>query len=654
MNKSLDIFILCNCFFLSVLAQGNLLSKKLIQLKKVAQTHYKLHQNRAYIDTLNKISYLYFKENPDSSWVYATKAYKLATKENYLVGQARAKLNFSGNYYYKNNFEKAFIELNGAYKIATKTSDQVLIAICLNNIGLAYVQQKNYPIALKHFYRSLELSTKINDFNTQMLNHFNIGFCNALLFGKYKSQTYFQHAIKHYKIAQTIAKKIGNQTYFYTCYNRFGDVFILKEDYKNAIKYFEIVLANKKEISDWELGAAYASLAKANIGLKKYDEAVKFAELGFTTAMKGKDYINIDKSLSILAQSYKANGDFKNAYNTLAEKVRYTTLASDEEAKKRVNELLITQKNLENQYLTKEITAQEKNIQLNRLLIIASIFFLLAVTILLGIVYRKSKQRSKLNRLLADNNVEILQQKDLIAQQNIELQNNNDYKNKLLSVIGHDLRAPFATTLQATKFFKEGGLSQGEINLFIDDFQEKILNCLTMLDDLLTWTKNNKSTEANKNSFKLSSVTDLVLKELAHTISLKQINLLHHNTLANDYVLIDDKQIMVILRNLITNAIKFTKSKGTIEVYYSEEPSSNHIFLHIKDNGVGMDIKKASKIFAVFGDEMSSKGTSGEPGTGLGLSLVNDFAKLNDVKIQLITQENGGTEFILGFNLEIG
>lgn len=66
-----------------------------------------------------------------------------------------------------------------------------------------------------------------------------------------------------------------------------------------------------------------------------------------------------------------------------------------------------------------------------------------------------------------------------------------------------------------------------------------------------------------------------------------------------------------------------------------------------------MDIKKASKIFAVFGDEMSSKGTAGESGSGLGLSLVSDFAKLNDVKIQLITQENGGTEFILGFNPEV-
>ncbi|MNI88386.1 hypothetical protein D3C73_1456820 [compost metagenome] len=80
---------------------------------------------------------------------------------------------------------------------------------------------------------------------------------------------------------------------------------------------------------------------------------------------------------------------------------------------------------------------------------------MILVSILLFVVYQKSKQKSKLNRLLADNNIEILQQKDLITQQNIELQQNDDYKNKLLSVIGHDLRSPFATTLHATKFFKD-------------------------------------------------------------------------------------------------------------------------------------------------------------------------------------------------------
>ncbi|WP_344853803.1 tetratricopeptide repeat-containing sensor histidine kinase [Pedobacter jeongneungensis] len=651
MKKLIPLFIFCNCYILSALAQGNLLSKQLIEMKKAGLNHYRLHQTHAYIDTLNRISYLYFKENPDSSWFYADKAYKLAINDQYLYGQAKAKLNFSGNYYYKNNYDKAFIELYDAYKIATKTSDQALIAICLNDIGLAYVQQKNYPIALKHFYRALELSTKIKDYNTQMLNEFNLGFCYAILFGKYKKQAYFNNSFKHYQLAQAIAKNINNQTYFFTCYNRLGDLFILKQDYKKGIKYFETVLYNQKEVSDWELGATYTSMAKANIGLKKFDNAIKFAELGFSIAKKNKDQINIEKSLSLLAKAYQEKGNFKKAYEILDQKAHYATLASDEEAKKRVNELLIIQKNLENQYLTKEITAQEKNIHLNRLLIIISISFLSLVSILLAIVYLKSKQQSKLNRLLADNNIDILQQKDLIAQQNIELQNNDDYKNKLILVIGHDLRSPFATTLQATRFFKEGDFSKEELNLFIDDFQEKILSSLEMLNDLITWTKSNKSTRANRIPYKLSSVTDLVIKELAQTSLLKQISLNHYHSTINDIVLIDEKQVMVILRNLITNAIKFTKPKGNIEIFYSAETATNNIFLHIKDNGIGMDQKKAAKLFAVFGDEMSSRGTAGESGSGIGLSLVSDFARLNDIKIQMKTQENGGTEFILGFTL---
>lgn len=273
---------------------------------------------------------------------------------------------------------------------------------------------------------------------------------------------------------------------------------------------------------------------------------------------------------------------------------------------------------------------------------------MILVSILLFVVYQKSKQKSKLNRLLADNNIEILQQKDLITQQNIELQQNDDYKNKLLSVIGHDLRSPFATTLHATKFFKDGDISKEELTLFIDDFQEKISNCLVMLNDLLTWTRNHNS-ETNKAVYQLGPVTDLVINELEDTVSLKQINLNHRYPKIFDSVLVDNKQLMVILRNLITNAIKFTKPKGTIEVYYSDEPSTGQINLHIKDNGIGMDNTKVEKIFAIFGDEVSSIGTSGESGNGLGLSLVKDFAKLNDIKIQLKSEENSGTEFILTF-----
>ncbi|WP_293306063.1 tetratricopeptide repeat-containing sensor histidine kinase [Pedobacter sp. UBA5917] len=648
MRRSLSISILLNCLYIAAFAQGNLLGKKLEKMKATALAHYKLHQTKAYIDTLNRISYLYYRENPDSNWAYAEKAYKLSIRENYLIGQARARLNFSGNYYYKYNYVQAFKELNLAYRIAIKTSDPILIATCLNNIGLAYVQQKNYAIALKHFYRSLDISTRAKDLNMQMLNHFNLGFCNSLLYSKYKT-SYIQDAIKHYQIAQTISKKIDNLTYIYTCYNRLGELYILNGDYKNGIKDVQIVLSNKKEISDWELGIAYTSMAQAESALKKYDKAINSAELGYIIAKRNHNDIYIDKSLSLLAKSYQSIGNFKKAYHVLLERTRYAAVTSDEEAKKRVNDLLIIQKNLENQYLTKEIAAQEKNIQLNRLLFIITIFFLALVSVLLAIVYRKSKQKSRLNRLLADTNIEILQQRDLIRKQNTELKNNDDYKNKLLSVIGHDLRSPFASTLHATKFFKDGDLSLEELNLFIDDFQEKILNCLVMLNDLLAWTKNNNSTEADKKPYQLNQITDLVIKELVSTISLKQINLNHHHNSINDLVVVDDKQVMVILRNLITNAIKFTKPRGTIEVFYTEDLSIGQILLHIKDNGIGMDKAKASKIFAVFGNEVSSMGTSGESGTGIGLSLVNDFAKLNDIKIQLKTEENVGTEFILGF-----
>ena len=108
-------------------------------------------------------------------------------------------------------------------------------------------------------------------------------------------------------------------------------------------------------------------------------------------------------------------------------------------------------------------------------------------------------------------------------------------------------------------------------------------------------------------------------------------------------VLSDKDQLKIIIQNLLTNAIKFTPLHGEIKVYFTE--TEQHLLIHIQDFGVGMSPEKMAQLFRQFGSKVSNPGTEREKGTGIGLMLVNEFAKLNKIKIKVDSEEGKGSTF---------
>lgn len=218
-------------------------------------------------------------------------------------------------------------------------------------------------------------------------------------------------------------------------------------------------------------------------------------------------------------------------------------------------------------------------------------------------------------------------------------------KDKLFTIIAHDLRSPFNPLLATIQFLKENFSEltneeiKSDINL-IDQISKKVYD---LVQDLLKWAQlQTNKIKLNPRKFDLNECINNVLalsEENAHEKGIK----ITYTKRGNNFVLADEDMTKAVLRNLISNAIKFTKRDGCIDVDVKEGP--NDFIVSVKDNGVGMDEETVSKLFSNNINE-SKYGTENEKGAGLGLNLCRELVEKNHGKIFVESKLGEGSTFI--------
>lgn len=222
----------------------------------------------------------------------------------------------------------------------------------------------------------------------------------------------------------------------------------------------------------------------------------------------------------------------------------------------------------------------------------------------------------------------------------------NRTRDKLYSIIAHDIRSPFSAIIQTL-----GALSSGLIEPDSDDFQKLIYHLTeqasetsTLLDNLLAWT--GKQGENISLDQKKTNVYSILLE----CIQLLRGNAKNKNIAINIDLpqdleaFFDEVTIHTVFRNLISNAIKFTPQDGSI--YINSKINDGFIEIIVKDTGVGIPEDTIKTIFENK-QRFTSYGTNKEKGTGLGLLMVNDFIKKNKAKIDVKSSPGEGTEIIV-------
>ncbi len=231
----------------------------------------------------------------------------------------------------------------------------------------------------------------------------------------------------------------------------------------------------------------------------------------------------------------------------------------------------------------------------------------------------------------------------LLKQKNIELEALNVGKNKLFSILAHDLRGPLGNSTSLLEIIKMRiDTEDASSHELIDASINSLRSAFFLLENLLQWTRN-----------QLGAIqmqpTKFALPELLHEITdIYRANLTKKRITVNlfieneDFVYADIDAIRTVLRNLFSNAIKFTPRLGKIDIF--TQTDGEYIQISIADTGVGIATDRIVKLFKFHKNE-STFGTDGEKGTGLGLVLVKDFIEKNGGQLKIESVPKQGTTF---------
>lgn len=225
-----------------------------------------------------------------------------------------------------------------------------------------------------------------------------------------------------------------------------------------------------------------------------------------------------------------------------------------------------------------------------------------------------------------------------------QLKELNATKDKFFSIIAHDLKGPIAAVQQSTEFIVDS-YDDFEKEVFLDllkDLNVSSKNLMRLLQNLLSWARAQTGRLSyNPEPFQLKHISQNVLELLEQTAKSKEIDLVN-DIPDNLTVFADEQMIHTVFRNLVNNAIKYTKPGGCITL--SAEQKNKNIMVSVKDTGIGIPTEHIDKLFRID-EEYTTLGTNEERGTGLGLILCKSFIEVNKGQIDVTSELEKGTQF---------
>ncbi|MBU2946548.1 tetratricopeptide repeat-containing sensor histidine kinase [Zobellia uliginosa] len=637
----------------------------LAELKRMKASKDFNAESEKYIDLLIRLgndSYLF---KPDSTTVFLDEAYDLSKRLNYFKGQCGA-LNGLGNYYTdRGNLDLANSKLKESLAIANTHNLLQEKLNALNFIGLALWQEGKNGIALTKFLEALPIAEKINDVymmgaindNIALLYDDNKDYDTALLFNEksrqisiknnldialaqtllnmavmYNKQEKYAMASKNVDDCINIFKETDHFDWLGYSYHEKGSIILNQHNYKEAQEWFEKALKIFDEI-DLNIGYArtYMGMARSFLGLSNLDRAEDYGLKALKISEELKVFTDLMESNFVLSQIYHEKGEHLKAYEYLTEYLRLFKKSSAENYQKGLG-VLRSEIKFEDQ---KKLLIEENKsaIAKQRLYIFAAFAASLVLAIFLISLYKTHKIQKKLNKQLQ------IKQEDLIKRE-AELQEANETKDKLFSVIAHDLRGPINSFHSLLNLYVENGLSKEQIDMVLPKALHNIKGISDMLNNLLVWGK----TQLNGTIIKPSNVDIRVLVneniELMKPLANKKSITLFNNIPKNIISFSDRDLIDIVLRNLISNAVKFTNENGEVNINVVEMNRKYRI--EVKDNGVGMAQENQSNLFDK-NNTKTSHGTNNEKGSGLGLSLSKEMVESNGGTIWAESKLHKGT-----------
>jgi signal transduction histidine kinase len=256
-------------------------------------------------------------------------------------------------------------------------------------------------------------------------------------------------------------------------------------------------------------------------------------------------------------------------------------------------------------------------------------------------ILKKNKALHKVNLEVQKRNTEIAEKATLLKTQAAELSELNSLKSKLFSVISHDLKAPMYALRNLFNDTQKYNVPAEELKKMLPEVVKDLNYTVGLMENLLQWAKSQMQAEAIKTgTVDVTKLINEVLQLLRLQAETKKIYI-EPKTTAPVFVSGDVEMINLVLRNLLTNAIKFTPENGHISVGANE--LSSFVEIYVQDTGMGLSQEALKKIDE--NDFFTTKGTASESGTGLGLMLCKEFLTRNGGQMHIESEVGKGSIF---------
>lgn len=525
-----------------------------------------------------------------------------------------------------------FLESAEFYKSRGKSFGE---ALSYFEIALIHHKAADYDKANEYYERTLHIGGDSLHHRTQ------IGCYNgsALIL---RHQKKYARAASEFRRAYQVARTHADTAWVAILMGNIGSCHLAEGSYDSSLYYYHRNLLLIRNTSEFEneietyvnLGSVYAKKGLLTTAESYVDSAVSIIK---ERNIFFNDFFGpMDQIYRTYADIYVARGDYRQAYEYQAK--------FHEAVQKKQGEL--NGRNLKQLEALHDYEQSQREVGLlreinegNQLVIgqqryIASslaviVLLLMAVTL---IVLRNSRERKRLNLELIKSNAELARL--------------NSVKNTLLSVISHDLRTPIANLRGTLNLVRDGQLSKDEVSVIYEAIDRRLKLSADALENLLRWGKTQLVSQATTPSNVLvASLVDQVVDQLGMDIRRKDIEVMNYLSRALT-CWVDRDQLEVILRNIISNAVKFTPGRGLIEIDGRIEGDS--LKVSVKDSGVGMSSEQISNLFTPGGNN-STRGTNREPGTGIGLLLTKEMVVANKGDIRVESEPGKGSTFLITF-----
>ena len=591
-------------------------------------------------DFLNKGQKFRF-ENVDSSLFYLKKAMEIAStsKDPLWIGTAQNHL--GAVYYIRGAYNLSMEAYTEAYRFFEKAGDKKGLAMSLNGLGLIHLGQREFEEAINRFSESLELAYSLKDTTQVIKTNFNLGIANSDL-------KRYDKALEHLRRSKALSIEKKDTLHMVMNSNRIGRIFYETGQLDSAKYYYQSVLAVPTNLNKWERSFVHTGQAEVALKERNLDLAVKEGLEGFAYAKEINAFWDLQRASAVLSESYEASGKIKEALDFARLNKLYSDSLYTQEKAMEINFLGLQLSEAEKSKLEQENKIIVQQAKLNKIFAIS----LAIVTVLLGVMawfYRRNlKLKELFNRQLSTINRELEEQKEKISDQNKALSEVNNAKNKLFSILSHDLRAPIGTIKQFLEMDQLGYFDEEEREKAKSLLYEQVKNTDKLLNNLLEWAKTQlEGIQPNTETLVIGPYVKEVVHIFEFQSKLKDISIKQQEEISDHSIKADKGHLRIILQNIINNAIKFTQSGGNIQIAFSEV--GEFLNIHIKDSGIGMDEKRRKELEENLGLSTSNIGTAKETGTGLGLMLVKQLVAHNHGKFKIKSTKGEGTEIIISF-----